>query len=77
MGVCLGHQAICEAFGATVSYAKTLMHGKQSKLTINNNSPIFKDLPEIIDGGKIPFLSSDLRKLSREELTVIARADEW
>ena len=31
-GVCLGHQAICEAFGGTVSYAKELMHGKQSKV---------------------------------------------
>ena len=32
LGVCLGHQAICEAFGGTVSYAKELMHGKQSKV---------------------------------------------
>ncbi len=31
-GVCLGHQAICEAFGGTVSYAKELMHGKQKEI---------------------------------------------
>ena len=30
LGVCLGHQPMCVAFGATVTYAKELMHGKQS-----------------------------------------------
>ena len=32
LGICLGHQAICEAFGATVSYAKELMHGKKKEI---------------------------------------------
>ena len=41
LGVCLGHQAICEAYGATVSYAKELMHGKQSTITIDETCPIF------------------------------------
>ncbi|MCH5317322.1 MAG: aminodeoxychorismate/anthranilate synthase component II [Eubacterium sp.] len=48
LGVCLGHQSICEAFGATVSYAKELMHGKQSVAEIDNTDEIFKNLPEKI-----------------------------
>lgn len=35
LGVCLGHQAICAAFGATVTYAKELMHGKQSEVVFD------------------------------------------
>ena len=42
LGVCLGHQAICKAFGATVSYAKQMMHGKQSNTILDLNSPLFK-----------------------------------
>ncbi len=33
LGICLGHQCIGEAFGGTVTYAKTLFHGKQSEIT--------------------------------------------
>ncbi len=33
LGVCLGHQAICQVYGATIGYAKQLMHGKQSRIT--------------------------------------------
>lgn len=46
LGVCLGHQAICEAFGGTIVHAKKLMHGKQSVINADNNCPLFKDLPE-------------------------------
>ncbi len=44
LGICLGHQAICEAFGATVTYAKQLMHGKQSVVTLDNDSALFRGL---------------------------------
>ena len=52
LGVCLGHQAICEALGGEVSYAKQLMHGKKSRIHINNNSPIFKGLDEEMDAAR-------------------------
>ena len=45
LGVCLGHQAICEAFGGTVSYAKELMHGKQSAASLDVESPLFRGCP--------------------------------
>lgn len=45
LGVCLGHQAICEAFGGTVGYAKTLMHGKSSLTKLAPSCPLFQDLP--------------------------------
>lgn len=44
LGVCLGHQAICEAFGAEISYAKKLMHGKMSVVTLDRTSRLFVGL---------------------------------
>ena len=44
----LGHQAICAAFGATVTYAKELMHGKQSEVTFDTESLLFKGCPKSI-----------------------------
>lgn len=44
LGICLGHQAICETFGATVTYAKQLMHGKKSKITFDEGSRLFRGL---------------------------------
>ena len=46
LGVCLGHQAICEAFGGTIDYAKELMHGKQSIMQFDETAEIFKDIPQ-------------------------------
>lgn len=46
LGVCLGHQAICAAYGATVTYAKQLMHGKQSQVQFAQTCPLFKGCPE-------------------------------
>lgn len=45
LGVCLGHQAICAAFGTKISYAKELMHGKQSTVLLDRHCPLFTDMP--------------------------------
>ena len=57
-GVCLGHQAICYAFGAEITYAKKVMHGKSSNINIDNNSRIFKDLADNIQVARYHSLAA-------------------
>lgn len=52
LGICLGHQSICEAFGGTVVPAKELMHGMSSQIKIELSSEIFKGLPENISAAR-------------------------
>lgn len=56
LGVCLGHQAICTAFGGKISYAKRLMHGKSSEISLNEDD-IFKNLGSVITVGRYHSLS--------------------
>ncbi|MBR1471258.1 MAG: aminodeoxychorismate/anthranilate synthase component II [Lachnospiraceae bacterium] len=46
LGICLGHQAICETFGGTMQHAKRLMHGKQSVVSLDTQAAIFTGLQE-------------------------------
>jgi len=75
LGVCLGHQAICEVFGGTITYASTLMHGKSSNVHIANGSPIFRGLPPIIVAGRYHSLSAERSSLP-DELLIIAEDDD-
>ncbi|MCR4654090.1 MAG: aminodeoxychorismate/anthranilate synthase component II [Eubacterium sp.] len=75
MGVCLGHQAICEAEGAEVTYAKELMHGKQSEIRLNTASPIFKGMNEKEMVGRYHSLAVKRESLP-ENLREIAEADD-
>ncbi|MBR0027261.1 MAG: aminodeoxychorismate/anthranilate synthase component II [Clostridia bacterium] len=59
LGVCLGHQAICAAYGATVTYAKELMHGKQSVIKADTDSLIFKCLPAEMKIARYHSLAAD------------------
>ena len=59
LGVCLGHQAVCAAFGAAVTYAKKLMHGKQSDVTLDTGCKLFKDCPETVPVARYHSLAAD------------------
>lgn len=59
LGVCLGHQAICAAFGADIVHAKKLMHGKQSRVTLDNDCPLFRGLPHETDVARYHSLAAD------------------
>jgi len=59
LGVCLGHQAICAAFGATITYAKKLMHGKQSEVTFDMDCPLFKGCPKTAPVARYHSLAAD------------------
>ena len=59
LGVCLGHQAICAAFGATVTYARQLMHGKQSDTKLDTGCPLFAGLPDTVPVARYHSLAAD------------------
>lgn len=86
LGVCLGHQGICEAFGGTIAHAKKLMHGKQSDIRLDshiqdgrfpasekagNRCRLFEGLPPVIPAARYHSLSAVTESLP-EELEVVA-----
>lgn len=72
LGVCLGHQAICTAFGGTVSYAKRLMHGKSSEISTTGDD-LFNGLKSNISVGRYHSLSLVETTLP-ESLEIISKA---
>ena len=74
LGVCLGHQSICMAFGGVISYASELMHGKFSIISLSDDL-IFEGLDKEITVGRYHSLSLKDETLPKE-LEVIARSDD-
>lgn len=71
LGVCLGHQAICAAFGAVVTYAKELMHGKQSDVRFDTRCALFKGIPKTAKVARYHSLAADADTIP-DELKITA-----
>lgn len=71
LGVCLGHQAICETLGGKITYAPQLMHGKQSIVKTDDTSVIFKGLPKELAVARYHSLVAD-KNMIPETLMVTA-----
>ena len=59
LGVCLGHQSICEAFGAEITYAKRVMHGKSSEAVTDTDSVLFRGMKKTITVARYHSLAAD------------------
>jgi anthranilate synthase component II len=57
LGVCLGHQAIVEAFGGDIGPARRLVHGKSSPIS-HDGRGLFRGLPDVFEGGRYHSLSA-------------------
>ncbi len=74
LGVCLGHQAIGQVYGATVIGAATLMHGKTSEIT-HDGSGVFTGLPSPLTGTRYHSLTLEPDSIPAD-LVVTATADD-
>jgi anthranilate synthase component 2 len=72
LGVCLGHQAIVEAFGGSVGAARRLVHGKESSIS-HDGRGVFRGLPTPVAGGRYHSLAA---AEVPEELEVCATAED-
>ncbi len=72
LGVCLGHQAIVEAYGGEIGQARALLHGKASRVR-HDGQGVFAGLPEEIEAGRYHSLAATTVPA---ELTVTARTDD-
>lgn len=75
LGVCLGHQAIGEVYGAEVIHAPKLMHGKPSQMTQQGQNAMFAHCPQTFEAARYHSLVIDPETLP-QDLQVTATADD-
>lgn len=77
LGVCLGHQAICEVSGGKIIYAKELMHGKRKMMIRQGDSALLNGLPERFPAARYHSLAADPDTLPPSlKITAVSEAGE-
>ncbi len=77
LGVCLGFQAICAAYDVIVTYAKKLMHGKQSIAAVDLGCPLFYGCPGSAPVARYHSLAADAGTIPEElKITAVTTDDE-
>ena len=75
LGVCLGHQAICTAYGGVVTYAGRMMHGKASMAEVNTDTPLFRGMKKEIQVARYHSLAAQ-EEMMPECLEITAKTAE-
>ena len=75
LGVCLGHQAICTAYGGVVTYAGRMMHGKASTAEVNTDTPLFRGMKKEIQVARYHSLAAQ-EEMMPECLEITAKTAE-
>lgn len=63
LGICLGHQAICEVNGANICHAIKLIHGKKTPVKLDLSCKLFKGLPEVVEVARYHSLIAEKKSL--------------
>ncbi len=74
LGICLGHQAICEVYGAKIAPAEELMHGKKSRILLDSSCLIFHGLGRETGAARYHSLAA-VKETIPEELKITALSE--
>lgn len=74
LGVCLGHQAMCQAFGGNIVRAKRLMHGKTSEI-LHDNKGVFAGMPQRFNATRYHSLLAEPSSI-KHAFVVTAKTDK-
>ncbi len=76
LGVCLGHQAIGEAYGGKTILAPSPVHGKASIIAHDASAPLFYNIPAGFEGGRYHSLVTDISECDDLEINAVLQEDK-